>query len=205
MPIKSHVEFIDSDGASKLSSILENLQIAVETCQRMSAMVQSESRNMETLNLSEEISLAVDAWKPRLGSNVELSLSLPAVSLRMIGNSLRLSQMIGLLLDNAFQAIGFTKGDIVVSLEPDPENQKNLVLEADESALKICVTDTGMGMDAELTDSCCDPFFTTFDDRFGLGLCAVNEIAILHGGKLDIKSSRNQGTSVSIFLPCIEK
>ena len=203
MPIKSRIEYLGDDEAAKFRHILDNIQNAVEICQRMSAMVQTESRNMETLNLSDEVSLAIDAWKPRIGSNIELKLALPTVPFRMIGNSLRLSQMMGLLLDNAFQAIGYTNGVISVSLKSDTENQKRLMLEADESALELCVTDSGIGMDERLVNSCCDPFFTTFDDRFGLGLCAVNEIAILHGGKIDIVSSKDQGTSVSIFLPCI--
>ena len=114
MPIKTLIDSACNESAADFGPLAENLQSAVDICQRMSTMIHAESRFMETLDLANEISLAIDAWEPKLESNIELQLTLPQAPVRMIGNSLRLSQMMGLLLDNAFQAIGHQQGVISV-------------------------------------------------------------------------------------------
>jgi PAS domain S-box-containing protein len=71
----------------------------------------------------------------------------------------------------------------------------------------LTVTDTGTGMDQETLDRVFDPFFSTKDTGrgIGLGLAAAYGIVKNHGGYIDVESLEGQGTSVSIYLPAIEK
>ena len=69
--------------------------------------------------------------------------------------------------------------------------------------VEVCLTDTGMGMDAELIARAFEPFFTTKDvgRGTGLGLSQVYGFAKQSGGFVAIESTLGQGSSVSIYLP----
>ena len=70
----------------------------------------------------------------------------------------------------------------------------------------IIVSDNGHGMTPEQLRKALDPFFTTAvaDGGSGLGLTIVNNIVggVLHG-KLDIESTPDQGTSVTLLIPIV--
>lgn len=65
----------------------------------------------------------------------------------------------------------------------------------------ISVTDTGVGMSADVRHRCCRPFFSTKDDAAGIGLAIVAGIVREHSGKLGIVSEPGQGTTMMIELP----
>ena len=67
----------------------------------------------------------------------------------------------------------------------------------------ICVTDTGIGMAAEVLARASEPFFTTKKSGSGtvLGLSMVDDLARQLGGGVSIQSERGIGTSVLIYLP----
>jgi signal transduction histidine kinase len=63
------------------------------------------------------------------------------------------------------------------------------------------VTDDGVGMDPETARQCVDLFFTTKPEGTGLGLAIVQFIVTEHGGSLDIRTGRGEGTTVLVRLP----
>jgi len=69
--------------------------------------------------------------------------------------------------------------------------------------VSITVRDTGRGMSPEMLDKACEPFFSSHKDEGmrGLGLAIVRDIVKAHGGKMEIKSSPVEGTSVILYLP----
>jgi anti-sigma regulatory factor (Ser/Thr protein kinase) len=72
------------------------------------------------------------------------------------------------------------------------------VTDADD-AVRVSVTDDGIGMDAEARRRCLEPFFTTKGERgTGLGLAMVYGVAQRHGAELDIQSSLGAGATVSL-------
>jgi len=69
----------------------------------------------------------------------------------------------------------------------------------------IKVSDTGIGIPAEIIDKVFEPFFTTKQGRgTGLGLTAVLRIVKSHGGFLRVSSKSGLGTQFSVFLPAEE-
>ena len=84
---------------------------------------------------------------------------------------------------------------------------------ADEAGLpsgtyiEISVTDTGVGMTADVLSHAFDPFFTTkgVGQGTGLGLSQVYAIARQGGGTARIDSEPGRGTTVSLLLPATDR
>lgn len=66
--------------------------------------------------------------------------------------------------------------------------------ESDE--LIIVIVDDGMGMDEKTVSSLLDPFFTTKDKNFGLGVPLFAQSAREAGGDIEIESSPGKGTCI---------
>lgn len=63
------------------------------------------------------------------------------------------------------------------------------------------VTDTGVGIPDEKLDRIFVPFFTTKTKGTGLGLSVVQKIVDNHGGRIDVASKADVGTTFRITLP----
>lgn len=92
------------------------------------------------------------------------------------------------ILKNALQA---TKpmGKVLVTFSK--ERQKVL----------ISIKDEGPGIAKEHLEKIFTPFFTTKSKGTGLGLSEAHKIMEAHGGKIDIETSEQSGTSVTLKLP----
>jgi len=81
-------------------------------------------------------------------------------------------------------------GDLSISAQTDEQN------------LRIIFSDTGTGIPEEYLGKVHNPFFTTKEQGYGLGLAITKRIVEAdHRGKLYIKSTKGQGTSVEAWLP----
>jgi signal transduction histidine kinase/PAS domain-containing protein len=69
--------------------------------------------------------------------------------------------------------------------------------------VSLCVTDTGVGMSAEVAQRAFDPVFTTkpLGQGTGLGLSMVYGFARQSGGQVRIYSEVGKGTTMCIYLP----
>jgi two-component system, cell cycle sensor histidine kinase and response regulator CckA len=67
----------------------------------------------------------------------------------------------------------------------------------------VTVTDTGIGISPECLPRIFDPFYTTKDPGkgSGLGLATAFGIAAQHGGRIEVSSRINHGTTFEVVLP----
>jgi two-component system, cell cycle sensor histidine kinase and response regulator CckA len=69
--------------------------------------------------------------------------------------------------------------------------------------VRLAVSDTGVGMSADVLSRVFEPFFTTKDEGkgTGLGLAMVYEIATQAHGRLRVASAPDEGTTFEVFFP----
>ena len=140
--------------------------------------------------------LIVEAKAREKGIIVESSV--PASLPRILGDTLRLKQILINLLGNA---VKFTPEKGRVRIEASMLQKGYAV---------ISVTDTGVGMSPSEVETAMRPFGqidTAFNKRHegtGLGLPIAYALSRLHGGDLRIDSQKGVGTRVSIILPIID-
>ncbi|HOW99184.1 MAG TPA: ATP-binding protein, partial [Deltaproteobacteria bacterium] len=73
------------------------------------------------------------------------------------------------------------------------------------AGIVVSISDTGHGISAEDLSRVFDPYFTTKQSGTGLGLAIVHKIMEAHAGTVKIESRKDEGTTVSLTLPCAGK
>jgi two-component system NtrC family sensor kinase len=76
----------------------------------------------------------------------------------------------------------------------------------DEGHITIEISDNGRGISEEDLTHIFEPFFSTKDktNGIGLGLAIVHGIIQNHKGKIEVKSVRGKGTTISINLSVLK-
>jgi PAS domain S-box-containing protein len=69
--------------------------------------------------------------------------------------------------------------------------------------VRLAVTDTGIGMDAETLTRAIEPFFSTKElgKGTGLGLSMIHGLAVQLGGALRLTSTKGKGTRAELYFP----
>ncbi|BDT66984.1 sensor histidine kinase RcsC [Comamonadaceae bacterium OS-1] len=123
----------------------------------------------------------------------------PDVPARLVGDALRLNQVLGNLVGNA---VKFTsRGEVVVSVVLESDSQ------ADGYLVRFSVHDTGVGLDAAQMARMFLPF-SQADDQVsrdyggtGLGLSICKQLVVRMGGRVGVTSTRGLGSTFSFTVP----
>ena len=109
------------------------------------------------------------------------------------GNESRLAQVFLNILMNAAQAVA-GRDDAVIEIDATTDV---------EGCAVITVRDNGRGMTADVVGRIFDPFFTTklSGAGTGLGLWVCEGIVRSFRGRIDVESTPDHGTSVTVLLP----
>ena len=83
------------------------------------------------------------------------------------------------------------------------EGEITIRTERDGEEVIVSVIDTGEGIPPENLDRIFDPGFTTRGVGVGLGLSTVYRIVQKHGGRIDVKSRVNEGSTFTIQIPIV--
>jgi two-component system sensor histidine kinase HydH len=127
---------------------------------------------------------------------IAINQSMRATLDRVQGDEYELQQAFINLLLNAFEAMG-TEGTLSISTENLDEGPDSAV----KQAIRVLISDTGIGIRPENMRHLFEPFFTTKPSGTGLGLAVTQRIVQEHHGSITAESQTGKGTTFCLLLP----
>jgi two-component system, cell cycle sensor histidine kinase PleC len=192
LPDKEIIEYatLISDAASHLLSVINDI-LDISKMQSGKYTLDSHELNVGKILVASAESFRMLTTEARIKMQISIAQDLPAVR----GDALKLKQVFTNILANA---VKFTPADGIVSIESRRTTNNGVV---------ILIRDSGLGMSAEEIDIAMTPFGQVDGGRSrwregaGLGLPIAKALIELHGGRLEVRSTKGKGTDVAIVLP----
>ncbi len=103
-----------------------------------------------------------------------------------------ISQALINLIENALQAMPEGGSLMLAAQTGDGEGGR---------ALRISISDTGVGMDREALARAFEPYFSTKGTGTGLGMAIARRAVEEHRGKIELISAPMRGTTARVILP----
>ncbi|MBB4741170.1 PAS domain S-box-containing protein [Actinoplanes octamycinicus] len=185
---------VTGDAADDLSRIRNAADRAKSLTGQLLLFAKREPTQVEIIDLNQVVTEADELLSRTIGENIRLVSRPGAGTMPVRANRGRLDQILLNLVINARDAM--PDGGVVV-VETD-------CVETDGIAFaRLTVSDTGIGMTAEVRDRLFEPFFTTkpADRGTGLGLSTVYGIVGEANGHIGVDSAPGVGTTFRILLP----
>jgi PAS domain S-box-containing protein len=152
---------------------------------------------VDRLDLRLVVERAIEATRPLAGQKSQsIAKSLPEWPVCVLGDAVRLEQVVVNLLNNACKYTDH-KGHIAIGL----------ALQEDEAELRIC--DNGIGIAPDVLPRIFDLFAQADKslDRsrggLGIGLALVQSLVTMHRGRVEAHSTPGQGSEFIVRLPAI--
>jgi PAS domain S-box-containing protein len=138
------------------------------------------------------------------GSNVETAFSIASDLWTSNIDENQICQVIDNIVINAIQAMpaGGTLSVQAVNVEIGDGDHALLPL---GPYVKICFTDTGIGIPETLLRRIFDPFFSTKQKGSGLGLAISYSIIKRHEGTIKVESQPGKGSTFTVYLPALRE
>jgi C4-dicarboxylate-specific signal transduction histidine kinase len=135
-------------------------------------------------------------------SGVSVDLAIDENISWVLGQEVRIEQVLLNLIQNAIQAMAATKKPRlgIVTFKYTGVDPQSLQPRA---YVGISITDNGDGIDPEILSKIFDPFFTTREvgTGMGLGLSIVDRIVRGFGGHIKVQSIPGTATTFTVYLP----
>lgn len=186
---------------SKLQAIIER---QVKTINRLVEDLIDMSRvnagklklELELVDICILINDVVEACRPKLDARLHaLSIVVPQAQVQVMGDPVRLTQVLTNLLDNA-------------SKYTPPSGRIGIAVTLLRDEVVITVTDNGIGIGEEALSTIFEPFVqeqhaTVFNGvGLGIGLTVVRELVQAHGGRVEVSSpGRDRGSVFVLTFP----
>jgi two-component system NtrC family sensor kinase len=149
------------------------------------------SFNLQRIYFQELVDSTLKLIRGDVPANVRLTVDVP-VDLMADTDPRRIEQVLINLILNGIQAM--PEGGIL---------SIRAFRQSNESGFCFEVSDTGKGIPPQNLVKLFDPFFTTKDvgKGSGLGLSVSHGIIEQHGGRIEVKSQIDKGTTFSVYIP----
>jgi PAS domain S-box-containing protein len=200
-----------------LSTMADASARAAETIRQLMTLARQQALSFCPVDLNELVRESVALCTRSLDPSVEIIASYfpgPAVAR---ANATELQQILLNLCINAAHAMTVMRpdsqrwgGPLRIAIEQRSAEELAFPSGFEKNARAywaISVSDTGVGMTAQVKANLFTPFFTTKASQggTGLGLSMAYSIARQHGGFVDVSSEPEQGSTFWVYLPAAEQ
>ncbi len=145
---------------------------------------------VDLANLLQEVHKLMEPGLRRRG--VRLNLEIGPGPLNVQADAAKMRQILINLIQNAAEAMEGRGGTVTLRAGSFPPEAGGTI---------IAVQDDGPGISEDQQRKIFDPFFTTKFTGTGLGLAIARGLVEQHGGRLELDSSADEGTTFYILLP----
>jgi PAS domain S-box-containing protein len=188
------------DDPRLISGALQGAQRGATLTQRLLAFARRQDLKVEPTNLTDLVRGAADLIERSAGPQVELRLDLPDdVPLTLVdANQLELA-----LLNLVVNARDAMPDGGRLSITVDDVDAASAAELPEGRYVRLIVSDTGHGMDAQTLRKATEPFFSTKElgKGTGLGLSMVQGLALQLNGALRLSSQVGLGARAELWLP----
>ena len=195
--ILNHVELLQSKKLTEEEedTFLDRVHSGIVRINRIIESLLQFSRNeimaTKSTDVHEVILQVFEIFHPICQKNrISCEINNNADSCIIHGNATLLKQLFLNLVKNAIESIHHDHGSL------------NATLSNEDNALKVDIVDNGRGIQPSVVQRIFDPFFSSkAHPNIGLGLPLCKEIVEKHRGTIDVVSSEDDGTTVTVTLP----
>jgi PAS domain S-box-containing protein len=182
---------------------------AADLTRQLLIFARREATNPQVLDLNMVVGGVEDMLRRTLGEDIDLTLKLAENLPSVLADPGQIEQVFLNLTVNARDAMP-AGGRVVVetsAVDLDDEYAAGRPGVTPGRYVRLSVSDTGMGMSADVSARAFEPFFTTkaAGRGTGLGLATVYGIVTQAGGNIGIYSEPGLGTRISIHLPATDE
>lgn len=146
----------------------------------------------EPLEIDRLVGEVLDLYRSA-GGEAALEVQLGAPEILIMGDPLRLRQVVHNLIKNAQEAVEGRPGGLISVCT-------SLVQGTDGPLVDVCIEDDGPGIDPNMLGRIFEPYVTTKTKGTGLGLAIVKKIIEEHGGIIRAEN-RTPGACITARLP----
>ncbi|QKK30054.1 sensor histidine kinase [Rhizobium indicum] len=186
--------FLDRGQTAPAGENLESIAALTERIGSITEELKTFARkgrgSAEPTGLKDVIEGAVMLLRSRFAGRMDtLDIDLPPDELQVMGNRIRLEQVLINLLQNALEAVAPKAGDGRVEVRTS----------TDAGMVTVTVADNGPGIPPEIRKGLFTPFNTSKESGLGLGLVISKDIVGDYGGRMEVASDSN-GTRFIVQL-----
>jgi PAS domain S-box-containing protein len=196
---------LDEKARRYVEKFMETSEKAKDLVRRLMAFGMNQQLIIHPVNLNRVIRDFIGLISRSLREDIRIITDLNEQIPRILADSGQVEQVIMNLAVNAQDAMP-NGGTLIVRTQPADISETDFLpkdAKIGQSAVRMTVCDTGIGMDPETCARIFDPFFTTKEmgKGTGLGLAMVYGIITQHGGRVRVRSETGKGTVFDIDWP----
>ena len=193
--LKSELLPICGERGTELTSIADNIKEEVRKANYMVLNFMNYGRplklRLQSVSYPDLINKAMSLLQDRLTEcQIEVAREIPDGLPPMQVDPELMRNCLCNFITNAAQAMP-EGGKITLGACLDPESQQFL----------LTFSDQGVGIEPQDLEKVFQPYFTTKEAGIGLGLAITERIIKEHGGGLEVRSQRGEGTTFTVRLP----
>lgn len=196
----------DSEVHTNLTRVLQSINKGTDTVHQILLFSRDQKPELKPIKLSAIIDDGLKMVRAALPTSIILQSDIDPNTGYILGDSVRMHQVILNLCTNAAHAMRDKVGRLTVSLQNiqiDPGNRGRWRQVKPGLYVQLAVQDNGIGMDSQTLERIFEPFFTTKEqgEGTGMGLSTVHGIVEDHGGSIDVESAPGAGTTFRLLFP----
>jgi len=207
MPILGEAELIENDISDNESATISKEQVSsiIRNAKRLDRLAadildvtniegKSLKLNKTPFDIDEILSQLVTEYSRQIendmAKNRKVKITYEPLHVKILADKYRITQVISNIINNA---IKFTDEGIIA-----------IIANVESAILKIRITDTGKGIDKEISSRLFDKFVSRSEQGTGLGLFISKNIIESHGGKITGFNNENGSGATFIFTLPLE-